>query len=69
MRDTSPDAAEIQIAAFRHLSPVERVAMAFEASEWLLRVARARLTAPPTPATPTVGSPAGRSRAAPDASE
>lgn len=69
MRDTSPDAAPIQIAAFRHLSPAERVAMAFEASEWLLRVARARPTAPPTPATPAVGSSAGWSRAVPDASE
>ena len=42
MRDTSPDAANVQTAAFRRLNPAERVALAFEASEWLMTVARTR---------------------------
>jgi len=66
MRDTSAEAAEVQIAAFRRLSPAERVAMAFEASEWLLRVARARPAAPPTAPTASVGPAAVRARAVPD---
>jgi hypothetical protein len=45
MRDTSDDAQAVQIDAFRRMSPAERVALAFEASEWLMSVARAR-TAP-----------------------
>jgi len=61
MRDTSSAAAAVQIAAFRRLSPEQRVALAFEASEWLLRVARARPTATPTPPTPAVGSATTRS--------
>lgn len=44
MRDTSPDAATVQIAAFRRMSPAERVALAFEASDWLMTVARTRTT-------------------------
>ena len=56
MRDTSPDAATVQSAAFRRLSPAERVTLAFEASEWLMTVARTRTAGgeAPTPA------PAGR---------
>lgn len=54
MRDTSPDAANVQTAAFRRLSPAERVALAFEASEWLMTVARTRAAGEaattPTPA-------------------
>lgn len=42
MRDTSDDAQAVQIDAFRRMSPAERVALAFEASEWLMSVARAR---------------------------
>lgn len=42
MCDTSAEAATVQIAAFRRLSPAERVALAFEASEWVMAVARAR---------------------------
>ncbi|MCC7002996.1 MAG: hypothetical protein IT357_12640 [Gemmatimonadaceae bacterium] len=45
MRDTSDDAQAVQIDAFRRMSPAERVASAFEASEWLMSVARVR-TAP-----------------------
>lgn len=67
MRDTSAEAAAVQIAAFRRLSPAERVAMAFEASEWLMRVTRARPAAPPPPPTPAVGSKEVRSRTIPDA--
>ena len=47
MRDTSTEAATAQIAAFRRLSPAERVALAFEASEWIKAVARARTSALP----------------------
>ncbi len=53
MRDTSAEAASAQIAAFRRLTPAERVAMAFEASEWIMAVARARPPAFPPP--PTAG--------------
>lgn len=67
MRDTSAEAAAVQIAAFRRLSPAERVAMAFEASEWLLMVARARPAAPPTPPPPAVASADVRSLAVSDA--
>lgn len=42
MRDTTADAAEAQLAAFRRLSPAARVALALEASDWLMAVARAR---------------------------
>lgn len=45
MRDTTEDAAEAQFAAFRRMSPAERVALAFEASDWLMAVARARQSA------------------------
>jgi hypothetical protein len=43
MRDTSPEAAAIQIEAFRRMSPMERVAMAFEASEWIMSIGRLRV--------------------------
>ncbi|MBX9927399.1 MAG: hypothetical protein K2X99_00670 [Gemmatimonadaceae bacterium] len=43
MRDTSPEAEAIQIEAFRRMSPMERVAMAFEASEWIMSIARLRV--------------------------
>jgi hypothetical protein len=68
MRDTSPEAAEVQIAAFRHLSPAARVAMAFEASDWLLRIARTRPSVPPAPLARVVRSADGPTRAVPDAS-
>jgi hypothetical protein len=42
MRDTTAEAAGAQLAAFRRLSPAERVALALEASDWLMAVARAR---------------------------
>lgn len=42
MRDTSAEATAVQIAAFRRMTPAERVAVAFEASEWLMAIARAR---------------------------
>lgn len=70
MRDTSTEAAENQIAIFRRLSPAERVSLAFEASDWLMVVARARgsevTDAPSLPGTraidalPTAGAPLSR---------
>ena len=42
MHDTTAEAAEAQLAAFRRLSPEARVALALEASDWLMAVARAR---------------------------
>lgn len=66
MHDTSAEAAAVQIAAFRRLSPSERVAMAFEASEWLLRVARARPAAPAAAPDPEIGSTLGHASPAPD---
>jgi hypothetical protein len=33
MHDTTPEAAALQIAAFRQMPPAERVALAFEASD------------------------------------
>lgn len=56
MRDTSAEAVSVQIDAFRRLTPAERVAMAFEASEWIMAVARARPAAFPLPPTPGVCS-------------
>lgn len=56
MRDTSVEASAVQIAAFRRMSPAERVALAFEASEWIMTVARARLAAVPTTPTRAIGS-------------
>jgi hypothetical protein len=66
MRDTSAEAAAVQIAAFRRLSPAERVAMAFEASDWLLRIGRARPAAPASPPTVEDESRAVPSRPTPD---
>ena len=66
MRDTSAEAAAVQIAAFRRLSPAERVGVAFEASEWIMTVARARpLAVLPVP-TPAVGSEGAPSLAVPE---
>ena len=42
MRDTNAEVVELQIEAFRRMSPEERVARAFEASDWLLAIGRAR---------------------------
>lgn len=42
MDDTTAEAAETQLAAFRRLSPAQRVALALEAGDWLMAVARAR---------------------------
>lgn len=56
MRDTSPEAVAVQIAAFRRMSPAERVAAAFEASEFIMRVARARLGAVALLAAPSPNS-------------
>jgi hypothetical protein len=47
MQDTTVEAAEAQLAAFRRLSPAERVALALEASDWLMSVARARAAREP----------------------
>lgn len=47
MHDTSAEAIETQLAAFRRLSPAARVALALEASDWLMAVARARMSAEP----------------------
>lgn len=47
MHDTTADAQQAQLEAFRRLSPAERVAMALEASDWLMAVARARPTGGP----------------------
>ena len=66
MRDTTAEAAAVQIAAFRRLSPAERVATAFEASDWLLRVARARASAPAPPPTVEGESSVVRARPTPD---
>ena len=41
--DTSPEAAAIQVAAYRGMSGEQRVRLALEASEFLLDVARARV--------------------------
>lgn len=41
MRDPSAEAAAIQIAAFRNVTPPERVAVDFEAGEGVMVVARA----------------------------
>lgn len=60
MRDTSADAEQAQLEAFRRLSPSDRVAMALEASDWLMAVARSR--APRIPPLP-----ASAGRLAPDA--
>ncbi len=40
IHDTTPEAAAAQIDAFCRLRPAERVALALDASEWLLDVAR-----------------------------
>lgn len=40
MRDTSADVQRIQDEAVRRMTPNERLDAAFEASEWLLRIAR-----------------------------
>jgi len=66
MRDTSIEAAAVQIAAFRRLSPAERVAMAFEASDWLLRIARARPAASASTPTDAADSTVVRSRPSSD---
>lgn len=42
MHDTTAEASEAQLAAFRRLRPAERVTLALEASDWLMAVARAR---------------------------
>jgi hypothetical protein len=47
MSDTRPEAAQVQLAAFRRLTPEARVALAFEASEWIMAVSRARPLAGP----------------------
>lgn len=47
MRDTTADAERVQRDVFRGMSPAARVALAFEASEWLLAIARLRVAAPP----------------------
>ncbi|MEX2181109.1 MAG: hypothetical protein WD771_03655 [Gemmatimonadaceae bacterium] len=68
MHDTSPEAAAVQIAAFRRLEPAERVALALAASDWMMAVARARAdssvpplgAAPAADALPTAGEPPSR---------
>lgn len=40
MRDTSPEVQRIQDDAVRRMTPSERLDAAFEASEWLMRIAR-----------------------------
>jgi hypothetical protein len=58
MRDTSAEVQRIQDEAIRRMTPVERLEAAFEASEWVMRIARegeeerAAAAAPPT-ASPT----------------
>ncbi len=47
MLDTTAEAASIQIAAFRRLSPEARVALAFDASDWMMRLAASRPVAAP----------------------
>lgn len=43
MRDTSPHALHIQLAALRRISPVERLRRAFELSEAMRELALVRL--------------------------
>jgi hypothetical protein len=40
MRDTSAEVQRIQDEAIRRMTPVERLEAAFEASEWVMRIAR-----------------------------
>ena len=68
MHDTDPEATRIQIAAFRDLSPEARVALAFEASEWIMAVARARTAAAPLVLTDSGATSGGGRQAAGDAS-